>query len=140
VRPLCLFATAATCLAVSHKLGLDELRGVVGNLIAIRAYRSGAPPFTDRAIVAKIAWKHVPLVRAPFAGAFGSGMATTVQFISATLDLRPVSSGYREGTRYSLRPLRGDRGLQGFAGSKSYRCKPLSPPRRYAPGGTPTSS
>jgi hypothetical protein len=34
-------------IAVSHEAGLEELRGIVGNPIAIRAYRSGALPFPD---------------------------------------------------------------------------------------------
>lgn len=35
---------------------LDDIRGVLGNDIAIRAYREGAMPFPDGAVVARLAW------------------------------------------------------------------------------------
>jgi hypothetical protein len=65
--------------AVSHEAGLDELRGIVGNPIAMKAFRAGTLPFPDGAIIAKIGWKHVPLPHAPFAGAYAPGQPTTVQ-------------------------------------------------------------
>ena len=56
---------------------LAELRGVVGNDIAVRAYRDGRLPFPDGAILVKLAWKHVPIEG--LSGAFTSGSPTTVQ-------------------------------------------------------------
>ena len=44
---------------VAHETGLDELRGIVGNAIAIAAYRNGTLPFPDGSILVKMAWKHV---------------------------------------------------------------------------------
>ncbi len=49
--------------AVSHESGLDELRGILGNATALKAYRDGTLPFPDGTILAKLAWKHQPLVR-----------------------------------------------------------------------------
>jgi hypothetical protein len=65
--------------AVSHEAGLDELRGVLGNDVAMKAYRDGTLPFPDGTILAKLAWKHVPL--AGIDGAFVTGAATTVQIM-----------------------------------------------------------
>jgi hypothetical protein len=65
--------------AVSHEAGLDELRGILGNPIAIKAYQDGTLPFPDGTILAKLAWKHVPLAGAE--GAFVPGPATTVQIM-----------------------------------------------------------
>jgi hypothetical protein len=65
--------------AVAHESGLDELRGILGNAIAIKAYQDGMLPFPDGTMLAKLAWKHVPL--AGLDGAFVTGPATTVQIM-----------------------------------------------------------
>jgi hypothetical protein len=65
--------------AVSHEAGLDELRGILGNAAAIKAYQEKTLPFPDGTIFAKLAWKHVPL--AGIEGAFVTGPATTVQIM-----------------------------------------------------------
>lgn len=65
--------------AVAHEEGLDELRGILGNAVAMQAYREGTLPFPDGAILAKLAWKHVP--SSEFNGAFVPGAATTVQIM-----------------------------------------------------------
>jgi len=47
--------------SVAHEEGdLKDIRAVLGNDKAIRAYRSGKLPFPEGAIVGRIAWKHVP--------------------------------------------------------------------------------
>jgi hypothetical protein len=56
---------------------LNELRAVLGNAIAIKAYREGTLPFPDGAVLAKLAWKHVP--SSEFEPASIPGAATTVQ-------------------------------------------------------------
>ncbi|HMN47129.1 MAG TPA: cytochrome P460 family protein [Povalibacter sp.] len=56
---------------------LNELRAVVGNPVAIRAYRNGVPSFPDGTILVKLAWKQMP--SAEFAPATVPGQATTVQ-------------------------------------------------------------
>ena len=65
--------------AVSHEAGLDELRGVLGNDVAMKAYREGTLPFPDGTLLAKLAWKHVPVPG--LKGAFVTGEATTVQIM-----------------------------------------------------------
>lgn len=65
--------------AVAHESGLDELRGILGNAVAMKAYLEGTLPFPDGAILAKLAWKHVPSTE--FNGAFVPGAATTVQIM-----------------------------------------------------------
>ena len=39
---------------------LDDLRAVLGNDVAIQAYRDGKRPFPDGTIIARLAWSHVP--------------------------------------------------------------------------------
>lgn len=66
-------------IAPSHEVGLDEFRGILGNILAMKAYRDGTLPFPDGAMLAKLAWKYVP--SAEFDGAFVPGRATTVQIM-----------------------------------------------------------
>ena len=37
---------------------LDDIRAVLGNDVAIKAYREGQPPFPDGTIVARLAWSY----------------------------------------------------------------------------------
>src|SRR5437899_8557971 len=39
---------------------LDDIRAVLGNDIAIKAYREGKLPFPEGAIIARIAWSYLP--------------------------------------------------------------------------------
>jgi len=57
-------------ISVAHEEGtLNDLRAILGNDIAIKAYREGLLPFPDGAIIARIAWDYVPLAES--AQAFG---------------------------------------------------------------------
>lgn len=56
---------------------LDELRVVVGNAMAIKAYRNQTLPFPDGSVLVKLAWKRQPSPE--FAPATVPGAATTVQ-------------------------------------------------------------
>jgi Cytochrome P460 len=48
-------------ISVAHEEGnLNDLRAVLGNDIAIKAYREGRLPFPDGAIIGRLAWKYVP--------------------------------------------------------------------------------
>jgi hypothetical protein len=48
-------------ISVAHEAGdLNDIRGILGNDIAIKAYREGKLPFPEGAIVGRIAWSHVP--------------------------------------------------------------------------------
>lgn len=38
---------------------LDDIRAILGNDIAIKAYREGTRPFPDGTIIARLAWAHV---------------------------------------------------------------------------------
>src|SRR5262245_55032056 len=47
--------------SVAHEAGdLNDIRAVLGNDIAIKAYRDGKLPFPEGAIVGRIAWSHTP--------------------------------------------------------------------------------
>jgi hypothetical protein len=47
--------------SVAHEAGnLNDLRAILGNDVAIQAYRKGTLPFPDGAIIARIAWAYVP--------------------------------------------------------------------------------
>ena len=73
-------------ISVAHEEGnLDDLRAVLGNDIAIKAYREGTLPFPDGAIIARLAWNYVPSEENNRvfgrAQSFVAGPATNVQFM-----------------------------------------------------------
>ncbi|HEV3410744.1 MAG TPA: cytochrome P460 family protein [Chthoniobacterales bacterium] len=48
-------------ISVAHEEGdLNDLRAILGNDIAITAYREGKLPFPDGAIIARLAWNYEP--------------------------------------------------------------------------------
>ena len=48
-------------ISVAHEAGsLNDIRAVLGNDIAMKAYRDGTRPFPDGAIIGRLAWKYVP--------------------------------------------------------------------------------
>jgi hypothetical protein len=48
-------------ISVAHEAGsLNDLRAILGNDLAIKAYREGKLPFPDGTIIARIAWSYVP--------------------------------------------------------------------------------
>ena len=48
-------------ISVAHEEGdLNDLRAILGNDIAIEAYRAGTLPFPDGAIIARLAWNYEP--------------------------------------------------------------------------------
>jgi Cytochrome P460 len=47
--------------SVAHEEGnLNDIRAILGNDIAIKAYRDGKMPFPDGAMIARISWRYVP--------------------------------------------------------------------------------
>jgi hypothetical protein len=47
--------------SVAHEAGeLNDIRAVLGNDVAIKAYRQGTLPFPDGSIIARISWRYVP--------------------------------------------------------------------------------
>jgi hypothetical protein len=72
--------------SVAHEAGnYDDLRAMLGNAVAMTAFRNGTPPFPDGTIIARLAWKYVP--SAENNKVFGrdqsfiAGPATNVQFM-----------------------------------------------------------
>src|SRR5208283_6230078 len=48
-------------ISVAHEEGnLNDLRALLGNEIAIKAYRQGKLPFPDGTIIARLAWSYDP--------------------------------------------------------------------------------
>jgi len=48
-------------ISVAHEQGsLNDIRAILGNDVAIKAYRAGKLPFPDGTVIARIAWKDVP--------------------------------------------------------------------------------
>jgi hypothetical protein len=48
-------------ISVAHEEGeLMDIRAILGNDVAIDTYRAGKLPFPEGAIIARIAWSHVP--------------------------------------------------------------------------------
>jgi hypothetical protein len=73
-------------ISVAHEAGnYNDLRAVLGNDIAIKAYREGKLPFPDGAIIARLAWSYVPSEENNKAfgrpQSFVAGPATNVQFM-----------------------------------------------------------
>jgi hypothetical protein len=49
-----------TVISVAHEAGSNnDLRAVLGNEVAIKAYREGKMPFPDGTIIARLAWSYV---------------------------------------------------------------------------------
>ncbi len=73
-------------ISVAHEAGsLNDLRAVLGNDMAIAAYRQGKLPFPDGAIIARLAWSYVPSEENNKvfgrAQSFVAGSPTNVQFM-----------------------------------------------------------
>src|SRR5467141_2676116 len=48
-------------ISVAHEEGnLNDIRAILGNDIAIKAYREGKLPFPEGTIIARVAWSYVP--------------------------------------------------------------------------------
>ena len=73
-------------ISVAHEAGdLNDLRAILGNDVAIKAYREGKLPFPDGAIIARLAWNYVPSDENNKifgrAQSFVAGSPTNVQFM-----------------------------------------------------------
>jgi hypothetical protein len=72
--------------SVAHEAAnYDDLRAVLGNAVAMPAFRSGTLPFPDGTIIARLAWKYVPSPENNKVfgrdQSFIAGPATNVQFM-----------------------------------------------------------
>lgn len=65
--------------AVSHRTDNDQVRAILGNDIAMKAYREKTLPFPDGAILAKLEWKRVE--SAEFKNAFVPGDQVQIEFM-----------------------------------------------------------
>lgn len=74
---------------------LNELRTVVGNKIAIDAYKRGELPFPDGAVLVKLAWKYTQSPE--FKSALVPGHATTVQVMVKDSKKYAASGGWGYG-------------------------------------------
>jgi hypothetical protein len=73
-------------ISVAHEEGkLNDLRAILGNDIAIKAYRRGTLPFPDGTIIARLAWSYIPSEENNkvfgHPQSFVAGPATNVQFM-----------------------------------------------------------
>src|ERR1700731_3432867 len=73
-------------ISVAHEEGkLNDLRAILGNDKAIKAYREGKLPFPDGTIIARLAWSYIPSEKNNKVfgrpQSFGAGPATNVQFM-----------------------------------------------------------
>ena len=73
-------------ISVAHEGGnLNDLRALLGNDVAINAYREGKLPFPDGTIIARLAWSYVPSEENNKvfgrAQSFVTGPTTNVQFM-----------------------------------------------------------
>jgi len=73
-------------ISVAHEEGnLNDLRALLGNDVAIKAYREGELPFPDGAIIARLAWSYVPSEENNKvfgrSQSFVPGSATNIQFM-----------------------------------------------------------
>src|ERR1700690_1447696 len=73
-------------ISVAHEEGnLNDIRAILGNDTAIKAYREGKLPFPDGTIIARVAWSYVPSEENNKVfgrdQSFVAGEATNVQFM-----------------------------------------------------------
>jgi len=73
-------------ISVAHEEGkLNDIRAILGNDVAIKAYRDGTFPFPDGAIIARLAWNYISSEEnnKVFGGpqSFVAGTPTNVQFM-----------------------------------------------------------
>jgi hypothetical protein len=73
-------------ISVAHEEGnLNDIRAIVGNDLAIKAYRDKKLPFPDGTIIARLAWTYVPSEENNKifgrSQSFVAGAATNIQFM-----------------------------------------------------------
>ena len=86
-------------ISVAHEAGnLNDFRAVLGNDVAIKAYREGKLPFPDGAIIARLAWSYVPSEENNKVfgreQSFVAGPATNVQFMVKDSKKYAATSGW----------------------------------------------
>ncbi|MBV9655506.1 MAG: cytochrome P460 family protein [Acetobacteraceae bacterium] len=97
--------------SVAHEKGsLNDLRAMLANDIAMKAFRDGTRPFPDGAIIARLAWKYVPSAEdnAIFGKvqSFVAGPPTNVQFSVKDSQKYAATSGWGFGQFEDGKPNR----------------------------------
>jgi len=81
--------------APSQRDDNNEIRVILGNDIAIKAFRENTLPFPDGTILAKLAWKRVP---SPwFPNTFIPGVAPRIEFMVKNAKKYPETGGWGFG-------------------------------------------
>jgi hypothetical protein len=85
--------------SVAHEAGdVPDIRAILGNPIAVKAFRDGALPFPDGSIIARVAWKYMPSAEnnAVFgrAQSFVAGAPTNLQFMVKNSKKYALSDGW----------------------------------------------
>ena len=97
--------------SVAHEAGnLNDIRAILGNPVAMKAFREGTLPFPDGTIIARLAWKDMPSDEnnAVF-GRFQSfvpGPATNVQFMVKDTKKYASTGGWGFGQFEDGKPAR----------------------------------
>jgi hypothetical protein len=77
---------------------LNDLRAILANDAAIAAFRKGAPQLPDGAIIARLAWRSVPLAESKQAfgrpQSFVAGPPTNLQFMVKDADKYAATGGW----------------------------------------------
>jgi hypothetical protein len=87
---------------VSVSQGPEELKSIVGNAGALKAYRDEKVPFPEGSILVKLSWKRTPL--AGFKGDFVPGPATMVQIMVKDAKKYAATGGWGFGRFYDGKP------------------------------------
>ena len=81
----------------------DELRAILSNNAAIKAYGATTLPFPDGTILAKLAWKRIPAPEFPAASA--PGPATSIQFMVKDAKKYAATGGWGFGKFIDGKPV-----------------------------------
>jgi hypothetical protein len=82
---------------------LNELRAVLGNAVAVKAYRAGTLPFPDGTVLVKLAWKRAPSPE--FGPASIPGAPTTVQVMVKDSKKYAATGGWGFGRFIGGKPV-----------------------------------
>lgn len=82
---------------------LDELRAILGNAVAVDAYRKGTLPFPDGTVLVKLAWKQ--MASPEFEPATIPGAATTVQIMVKDSKRYAATGGWGFGRFIDGKPV-----------------------------------
>ena len=103
-------------ISVAHEEGnLNDLRALLGNDVAIKAYREGRLPFPDGTIIARLAWSYVPSEENNKvfgrSQSFVAGPATNVQFMVKNTKKYAATGGwgfaqFKDGKPAAAAPLK----------------------------------